>query len=193
MKLYCATSNPAKLAEFQAAAPPWLEILPAAETECPETGATFEENAVQKALCYAGRVGDLVFADDSGLEVEALGGAPGSRSARYAGPGATDADNRARLMQELAGKESPARFVCVIALARPDRALATFRGEANGTILTAERGNGGFGYDPLFLYPALDRTFAEMTPEEKLRHSHRGRAFRAMVVWLRVNLSAILS
>jgi XTP/dITP diphosphohydrolase len=189
-RLYCATSNPGKLAEFQAAAPPELDLLPADAVDCPETGASFEGNAVQKALCYAEALQDLVFADDSGLEVDALGGEPGLRSARFAGPGATDEQNRALLLERLrllrrAGGPLPAaRFVCVIALAQPGDVLATFQGSAEGVILEAPRGRGGFGYDPLFLFPPLGRTFAELDPAEKFARSHRGRAFRALLEWL---------
>lgn len=180
MKLYAATSNPAKLAEFRQGAPAGIEIVAAGPVDCPETGTSFEENARQKALCYAAAVGDLVFADDSGLEVDLLGGAPGIYSARYAGENAGDAENRARLLRELGGKQAPARFVCVIAAARPGEVLATFRGEVEGVILESERGELGFGYDPLFYYPPLGRTFAEMAAEEKFACSHRGQAFREM-------------
>ena len=171
------------------AAPPDLEIVPAGPWDCPETGSTFEENAAQKALCYAGHVQRLVFADDSGLEVEALGGEPGIHSARYAGPQSSDEQNRARLLEELRLAGAPpqpgARFVCVIALALPGRLLATFHGTAAGRILEAPRGAGGFGYDPLFYFPPLGRTFAELGGGEKLAWSHRGRAFRQMLTWLR--------
>jgi XTP/dITP diphosphohydrolase len=162
-----------------------VEILPAGPFDCPETGHTYEENAVQKALCYARHIGAPAFADDSGLEVDLLGGAPGVDSARYAGPGASDAQNRARLLRELAGRRSPARFVCVIALAAPGRRPATFRGVVEGVVLDHERGAGGFGYDPLFFYPPLGRTFAELPAEEKFSVSHRGRAFRALLAALR--------
>ncbi len=184
--LYCATSNPGKLAEFRHAAPPGLEIVAAGPFDCPETGGTFHENAVQKALCYARHLDGLVFADDSGLEVEVLGGEPGIHSARYAGPNATDEDNRHLLLARLGARaERPrARFLCVVALAQSERLLATFEGMAGGEILDAPRGSGGFGYDPLFYYPPLGRTFAELDPEEKFVHSHRGKAFRAMLRWL---------
>lgn len=189
MVIRCATSNPGKLAEFRLAASPDLEILPAGPFDCPETGSTFEENAVQKALCYAAHTQDLVFADDSGLEVDALRGEPGIHSARYAGPGASDEQNRARLLDNLRAAGAPprpaARFVCVIAVALPGRLLATFHGVAEGEILDAPRGAGGFGYDPLFYFPSLGRTFAELSGEEKLAWSHRGRAFRQMLTWLR--------
>ena len=190
MVIHCATSNPGKLQEFRLAAPAGIRIVPAGPLDCPETGRSFEENAVQKALCYAAHIGDLVFADDSGLEVDALGGEPGIRSARYAGPDATDEQNRAVLVEKLRaagivpGKRPGARFTCVIALAQPGRLLATFHGAVEGEILSAPLGAGGFGYDPLFYFPPLGLTFAQMSSEEKLAHSHRGKAFRAMLEWL---------
>src|SRR5712692_6120177 len=183
MTLHCATSNPGKLAEFRLAAPPEIEIVAAGPFDCPETGNSFEENAIQKALCYARRLEGLVFADDSGLEVEELGGEPGILSARYAGEGSSDEANRRELLERLAGRgDRPrARFVCVIALAEGRRVLGTFRGVAEGEIVFEPAGTGGFGYDPLFYFPPLGRTFAQVTPEEKLAHSHRGKAFRAML------------
>jgi len=180
--LYCATSNPGKLAEFQAAAPRGLRIIAAPPFDCPETGASFEENAVEKALRAAEDVRGPVFADDSGLVVDAIGGEPGVHSARYAGPAATDAQNRARLLRRLRARKRPAaRFVCLLALARRGRLLLTCRGVCEGLILDAPRGSGGFGYDPLFFFPPLGRTFAELTVEEKSAHSHRGQAFRLLV------------
>ena len=158
-----------------------MEIVAAGFCECPENGQTFEENARQKALCYAAHDGELVFADDSGLEVDLLDGEPGVRSARYAGEGASDAQNRALLREKLRGRQAAARFVCVIALALPGEILRVFRGEVEGIILEEERGSGGFGYDPLFFYPPLGRTFGELSAEEKWAHSHRGKAFRLML------------
>jgi XTP/dITP diphosphohydrolase len=134
-----------------------------------------------------------VFADDSGLEVEALGGAPGIHSAHYAGRGATDEENRRLLLQTLAplrlkdGPRPRARFVCAIALALPERLLATFQGSTEGEILEAPRGAGGFGYDPLFYFPALGKTFAELSGREKWAHSHRGKAFRLMLRWIGIH------
>lgn len=194
LTLYAATSNPGKLAEFQAAARespiavrveplPGLADLPA----CVEDGATFGENSRQKATYYSSRTKQLVFADDSGLEVEALGSAPGVLSARYAGPDSTDARNNEKLLRALASVPAERRrawFVCVIALARDGRLLATVEGRVEGIIAGAPRGGGGFGYDPLFLLPELGRTFGELAPGEKLRYSHRGRAFRALLEWL---------
>jgi XTP/dITP diphosphohydrolase len=191
-RLYCATSNRGKLAEFQAAAPPDLEIVAAGSHDCPETGASFEANAAQKALCYAAAVQDLVFADDSGLVVDALKGEPGVHSARFAGPHATGQQNNALLLEKLAGLPLPAaRFVCAIALARPGRVLATFRGTAEGVVLEAPRGQGGFGYDPLFYFPPLGCTFAELSPGQKFAHSHRGQAFRRLLQWLETHPEAL--
>jgi len=133
-----------------------------------------------------------VLADDSGLEVDALGGAPGVRSARYAADDASsananDAANNARLLREMKNirpDQRTARFVCVIAAARDGETLQTFRGQAEGTILNSPRGAGGFGYDPLFYFPAIEKTFAELEPEEKARYSHRGAAFRLFLNWM---------
>ncbi|HYX70545.1 MAG TPA: RdgB/HAM1 family non-canonical purine NTP pyrophosphatase [Terriglobales bacterium] len=192
-----ATSNPGKLRDFAgAAAPHNLEVRGLPESvlaqSVVEDGATFEANARKKAEHYSRLVpGELVLADDSGLEVDALGGAPGVRSARYAATAAghansSDAANNARLLRELqarADDRRSARFVCVLAAARDGRTLASFRGEAEGRILNAARGSEGFGYDPLFLVPALGKTFAELSPREKAHHSHRGAAFREFLEW----------
>ena len=198
-----ATSNPGKLRDFAgAAAPHGLEVRGLPESvlaqAVAEDGATFEANARKKAEHYSRLVpGELVLADDSGLEVDVLSGAPGVRSARYAAtdPGhanSSDAANNARLLRELearADDRRTARFVCVLAAARDGRTLASFRGEAEGRILNAARGSGGFGYDPLFLVPGLDKAFAELSPEEKAHHSHRGAAFRKFLEWYEKNSS----
>ncbi|MBI1358549.1 MAG: RdgB/HAM1 family non-canonical purine NTP pyrophosphatase [Acidobacteria bacterium] len=190
--LYCATGNPGKLREFREAAGDGFEILPCDSRDCPETGDTFEANALQKAHCYAqaltAKTGaeQWLFADDSGIAVDALGGAPGVYSARFAGVGADDAANNALLLDRLANvpaAERTARYVCVIALLRGNTVLGTFRAEAEGVILHHPRGTGGFGYDPYFHFPSLDQTFAEIPAELKWRHSHRGKAFRAMLDW----------
>lgn len=148
-----------------------------------ETGATLEENAVLKARAAFEASGMPALADDTGLEVEALAGRPGVRSARYAGPGATYEDNRRRLLAELAGVEPArrrARFTTVVALYRGDGRILLFTGSVEGWILEAPRGTGGFGYDPLFVPDGATRSFAEMTREEKDRFSHRGAALRKL-------------
>lgn len=188
MKLYCATTNPGKLREFRLIAG-GIDLEPLAGLgqipACPETGASFEENAVQKALYYGAYAPGLLLAEDSGLEVDALGGAPGVLSARFAGPDASDADNNRLLLERLEGVENRrGRYVCVAALADRGRLVEIFRGVAEGEILSAPRGGGGFGYDPLFFYPPLGRGFAELTPEEKFRVSHRGAALRALIEFL---------
>jgi XTP/dITP diphosphohydrolase len=186
--LYCATSNAGKLAEFRLAAGDWtLEPLPNLPSlaRCAETGVTFEENAVRKALYYSRHAPGPLFADDSGLVVDALEGAPGVRSARFAGDGATDADNNRLLVERMRGVAGRrARFVSVVALALAGELLATFRGEVEGVLLEEPRGAGGFGYDPLFFCPPLGRTLAEIDAAEKLAVSHRGRALAAMFGWL---------
>lgn len=151
---------------------------------CAEDAPTYAGNAQKKALHYSRFTDGLVLADDSGLEVDALRGAPGIKSRRFAGPTATDADNNAKLLTLLGtvpAAKRTARFVCELALARRGKLLAQFRGVAEGLILSAPRGEGGFGYDPLFLDPDSAKTFSELLPEEKLARSHRGRAFRALL------------
>ena len=196
-----ATSNPGKLRDFAAAATD-LEVagLPGFDSLPPaiEDGATFEANARKKAEHYSRLApGKLVLADDSGLEVEALGGAPGVRSARYAAddspappPGLpVDEANNSRLLRQLQSvpeDQRAARFVCVIAAARDGQTLAVFRGEAAGVILRAPRGAAGFGYDPLFYFSGLDKTFAELAPDEKAAVSHRGAAFLSFLDWFRL-------
>ena len=197
-RLYVATSNPGKLRDFRAAATPYsIEIEPLPNLKSlPEVigdAPTFEANAEKKAEFYSLHSnGDPVFADDSGLAVDALNGAPGIHSARYAAgpehPNSTDAENNAKLLRELSNTpdaQRTARFVCTIAVAQSGLTLATFRGEALGVILHAPRGTGGFGYDPLFFFPSLNKTFAELTPEEKASVSHRGQAFRNLLDWVR--------
>jgi len=152
-----------------------------------ENFATFAENAAGKALHYSGHTNGLVFADDSGLVVPALGGAPGVHSARYAGPQATNAQRIKKLLDEMRGKTGSARaayFVCAIALAEQGRALAIVTDRVDGKILEAPHGSGGFGYDPVFYFPALGKTFAEIPAEEKTQHSHRGKAFRRLLAAL---------
>jgi XTP/dITP diphosphohydrolase len=162
-----------------------------------EDGATFEENARQKALHYSRYVNGPVFADDSGLCVDALGGAPGIHSARFAGPDADDAANNQKLLEELRRVEAmgagrtpgsaltrAAHYTCVIALAERGCILTITEGRADGVIIDGPRGTGGFGYDPFFFYPPLGKTFAELSPEEKFAVSHRGEAFRKLLDYL---------
>ena len=201
LELFCATANSGKLREFQQAARGGILIRGLPPCDCPEQGATFEENAVSKALCYSrysrcpelgkrarGGTEPLVFADDSGLVVDALGGRPGVYSARFAGSAASDETNNAFLLEQLTGvprDKRTARFVCCIALVRGPVLLETFHGEAEGLILDQPAGSGGFGYDPLFFFPPLGKGFAELSAETKWKHSHRGEAFRRMLGWLR--------
>jgi XTP/dITP diphosphohydrolase len=193
MLLYACSTNPGKLREFALAvhrcggADLIFESLPHIKEIKPpeETARTFEENAELKAVYYSRFTSELVFADDSGLEVKALDGAPGILSARFAGPGADDKSNNALLLESLRNEQDRrARFVCVIALAREGNVLKTFRGEVHGEILRSPRGEGGFGYDPLFFYAPFGRTLAELTAELKFSVSHRGKALRAMIRWL---------
>lgn len=188
MTLHCATTNPGKLREFNLGARRFgHEILPLPRviTPCPETGGTFEQNAVQKALHYGPHAPGLLFADDSGLEVEALGGEPGVFSAHYAGEGASDRDNNRLLLERLRGvRNRAARFVCAIALVDGANLLQTFRGTIDGEIAESLRGEEGFGYDPLFFYPPLGRTFAEIPADEKMQVSHRGKAMARMFEYL---------
>jgi XTP/dITP diphosphohydrolase len=190
-KLLVATNNPGKVREYEellADLPVSLEItFPAQEgltLEVEESGASFEENARIKARAYAQASGLLTLADDSGLEVDALSGAPGVHSARYGGPGADDADRYRKLLKSLAdvpvGQRS-ARFRCVVALATPDGIMHTTDGVCEGEIGSAPRGQHGFGYDPVFVVKGYDgRTMAELSPELKNRISHRARALLAM-------------
>ncbi|PYN17158.1 MAG: non-canonical purine NTP pyrophosphatase, RdgB/HAM1 family [Candidatus Rokuibacteriota bacterium] len=148
-----------------------------------ETGQTYAENALAKARAAAGFTGELSLGDDSGLEVDALGGEPGLYTARFGGAGLDDRGRWALLLDRLRGVElaqRTARFRCVVALAGPGRAEQVVEGVAEGVIATAPRGSGGFGYDPVFFYPPLGRTFAEISDEEKARVSHRGRALAAL-------------
>jgi XTP/dITP diphosphohydrolase len=152
---------------------------------CEETGTTFEENAIQKAIYYSKHCDGLLFVDDSGLEVAALEGAPGVYSARYAGPDATDEANNRLLLDRMRGvPDRTARFVCVVALAESGRLVGTFRGKVEGELTDAPRGPNGFGYDPLFYYPPFDCTFGEAPIGEKMKVSHRSKALRAMRKYL---------
>ena len=191
MILYCATSNPGKLREFRGAAREGWQIEPLPDLgripSPEETGVTFEENAVLKARYYAPFAGGApLFAEDSGLEVDALDGGPGVYSARFSGPDATDEANNQLLLERLTGISArTARYVAVIALAMPGEEPRTFRGTAEGEILREARGSGGFGYDPLFYYPPFGATFAEISAERKLTVSHRGRAVEKMLAYFK--------
>ena len=200
IELFCATSNKGKLIEFREASGEDVVIQGLPSLACDEVGRSFEDNAAAKAICYAQSLrqrldkfserSPLVFADDSGLEVDALNGAPGIHSARFAGFDADDAANNTLLLERLHTVPLPhrtARFVCCIALTRSGRLIKIFHADVNGMILREARGDGGFGYDPLFYVPILEATFAELTPDKKWRHSHRGQAFREMLNWLRDN------
>lgn len=191
MTVRCATTNPGKLREFRLAGERHgFDVQPLDDLRqippAPETGETFEENAMQKALYYAAFTPDWLFVDDSGLEVDALGSEPGVYSARYAGEGATDEANNTLLLERLKNHLSRgAQFVCVIALARAGKIETTFRGVVRGEIVDAPRGPNGFGYDPLFLYPPFGCTFGEAPLEEKMKVSHRAQALEALFRFLR--------
>jgi XTP/dITP diphosphohydrolase len=190
-ELLLASTNPGKLTEFRALAREAeaeleLEIVPGIEAAplYEENAPTFAENALGKALHYSQTSSEPVIADDSGLVVPALDGAPGVQSARYAGPEATSAQRIEKLLAGLKGKsgsERAAHFVCAIALAKQGRALAIVTDRVDGAILESAYGEMGFGYDPVFYFPPLKKTFAELSTEEKNRHSHRGRAFRRLL------------
>jgi XTP/dITP diphosphohydrolase len=204
-RIFIATSNPGKLRDFAGAAAPFgitIASIPhfSSLPEVVEDGITFEENARKKAESYSLAVpGELVLADDSGLEIDALGEAPGVHSARYAAPdllgkephtaerNTDDEANNARVLRELKGlpaEKRSARFICVLAVARDGQTLHIFRGTAEGAILDAPRGKNGFGYDPLFYFPQIGKTFAELSAIEKAQYSHRGAAFRAFLQWM---------
>ena len=190
-KLYLASGNAGKLKEFRVLAEAYgknwqLELLPgfASLAEFEESAPTFAENAAGKALYYSRQSDGIVFADDSGLVVPALGGAPGVLSARYAGPGASNEQKIAKLLFEMKGLEGANRsayFVCVVAAVRAGCALAVVSEKVDGEILEAPRGSDGFGYDPVFFFPPLGKTFAELRAEVKSLHSHRGKAFRRLL------------
>jgi XTP/dITP diphosphohydrolase len=200
-RILIATSNSGKLRDFAGAAShygievasiPHFSSLPTVI----EDAETFEDNARKKAEAYSRHVpGEMVIADDSGLEVDALGGAPGVHSARYAAddPHAAEANtddmaNNAKLVREvkrIPAEQRTGRFVCRIAAARDGKTLAVFEGKAEGVILEELRGSNGFGYDPLFYFPQIGKTFAELSAKEKAQYSHRGEAFRKFLEWCR--------
>jgi XTP/dITP diphosphohydrolase len=192
IRIFLATSNPGKRDEYRAMAegkPVQLELLPGftAFPSFDESAPTFAENAAGKALHYSRLTNEIVLADDSGLVVPALGGAPGVQSARYAGPGASDADRVIKLLGDLRSKkgdERKAHFVCVIAVTHCGAALSVVSAQADGVLLEQPRGTGGFGYDPIFYFPPLGRTFAELSRAEKNQYSHRGLAFQRLLASL---------
>ncbi len=191
VRVVLATRNVGKIEEVAAIVGEAAEVVgleSASTVELPpESGATYEENALVKARAVARADGVLTLADDSGLEVDALGGEPGVRSSRYAGPSCDAVANNEKLLRELAGVpagERGARFVCVAALVAADGRERLARGEVEGSIATALRGAGGFGYDPLFIPRGHERTFAEMARNEKNRISHRTRAFGEIIRYL---------
>ena len=194
LSLFAASSNPGKLREYRALAEPYgssveLALLPRFDSlpAFEEIWPTFGENAAGKALHYSGSTPGIVVADDSGIVVPALGGAPGVHSARYAGPNASDLERVRKLLGEMRGKtgnERRARFVCVVALAEGGQMLGLFSAAAEGILLEEPRGEDGFGYDPIFFCPALGKTFAETSREEKNLYSHRGKAFRKALDFL---------
>jgi len=197
-KLFLASSNEGKLTEFIALAgsatpeaPPFELALLSNFSSLPvfdESAPTFAENAAGKALHYSRLAGCRILADDSGLVVPALGGAPGVKSARYAGPNATSEQRNEKLldaMRHLTGDERRAYFVCVLAVAEKGRPIAIISARVDGEIATTTSGTAGFGYDPIFYIPELRKTFAELTPEEKNKISHRGKAFRRLQQILR--------
>lgn len=200
-QLVLATRNPGKTREIRELLKDFpIEIKnlddfgPTPDIE--EDGDTFDENAFRKASFTAKVLGLPALADDSGLEVEALGGAPGVHSARYAGPSATDDERVAKLLKEMEGKENrAAAFMCVISIAVPSGVALTYEGRCEGVIAEAPAGENGFGYDPIFYYPPMKKTFAQLSAEEKNRVSHRGKAleelkeeFDKVLVWIRQRL-----
>ncbi len=200
-----ATSNSGKILDFAGAAAPYgisISTIPNFSSLSPviEDGSTFEENARKKAEAYSlAAPGELVLADDSGLAVDALTGAPGVHSARYAaddpravGSNTDDEANNVKLVRELRNipeEKRTARFICVLAVARDGKVLHFFRGTAEGVMLDKPRGQHGFGYDPLFYFPEIKKTFAELTAEEKAKYSHRGAAFREFLRWCNTEMT----
>jgi XTP/dITP diphosphohydrolase len=200
-RILIATSNSGKLRDFAGIASPLgidIASVPRFSSLPPvvEDGLTFEQNAQKKAEAYSVHApGEIVLADDSGLEVDALSGAPGIHSARYASEephrakcNTDDKANNDRLIRELKDvlrEKRTARFVCVIAAARDGQTLATFHGQAKGIIMDHCEGTEGFGYDPLFYFPEIQRTFAQVSAQQKAEYSHRGEAFRKFLLWYR--------
>ena len=199
--LVLATRNPGKTREIRELLTGFPVVIKNLDDfgsipEIEEDGATFEENAYKKASFTAKVLGVPAMADDSGLHVNALDGNPGVHSARYAGPDATDEQNNAKLLAEMEGHtDRSATFICVISIAVPCGVALTYEGRCEGIIATTPRGNQGFGYDPLFYYPPMQKSFAQLSSEEKNRISHRGRAFSEVreefdkiLIWIRQHL-----
>jgi XTP/dITP diphosphohydrolase len=197
MKIVLATTNKSKVKEIRALTSELpVEILTLQDFPTivlpPEDGFIFKDNAIKKARFVSEKTGLAVLADDSGLEVYELDGRPGIRSSRYAGDGATDSDNNAKLLKELSGiplARRKARFVCVLAFVEPSGNEITFEGTCEGLIGFVPSGTCGFGYDPIFIVPEIGKTMAELSPEDKNRISHRGRAMGKLKVWLIKNVS----
>jgi XTP/dITP diphosphohydrolase len=189
LRIVMASRNPHKVRELASVlAPHTLEPLPEWVELPPEDGDTFTDNALVKARAAAAATGVPVLADDSGIVVPALADGPGVRSARYAGPSATDQENLDKLLEDMSGKDDRrAAYVCVLALVEPDGAERLFEGRCEGRLVSSPRGSGGFGYDPAFVPDDLDgsdRTMAEIAPAEKEAISHRGRAARSLAAAL---------
>ena len=194
LRLFVASSNPGKLREYRALAEPAgasvdLSFVPILDSIAvfEEIWPTIAENAAGKALHFSRFAEGIVIADDSGLVVPALGGAPGVLSARYAGPEASDTERVQKVLGEMSGKKGEdrrARFVCVVAVAESGKMLGLFSASAEGILLEEPRGHDGFGYDPIFFFPALGKTYAEISREEKNMHSHRGKAFHKALNFL---------
>jgi len=194
LRLFVASSNPGKLREYRALALPaggsvdinFIPIFHSLDV-FDEIWPTIAENAAGKALHYSRSSEGVVIADDSGLVVPVLGGSPGVHSARYAGPDATDADRVQKVLKEMrgiTGEDRQARFVCVVAVAESGKMRGVFSASAEGILLEQPRGHDGFGYDPIFYFPALGKTYAEISREEKNLHSHRGKAFHKALNFL---------
>lgn len=194
MRIVMASNNAKKLVEFKHFLEPLgIEAVPikqlGIDVEVVEDGETFEKNAIKKAQEICKICNEVTISDDSGLEVDYLNGQPGVYSARFSGLNATDEKNNQKLLQLMDGvptDQRVAKFTCVIAVAFPDGRIITSIGECQGVILTEYRGNNDFGYDPLFYYPPLDKTFAELGKEEKNKVSHRGNALRGIVEKLKI-------
>ena len=187
MKLLIATTNPDKLKEYRRLLRPWRLIMVQPGPVPQETGSTFKQNAIIKAKFYGQKYNLPILADDSGLEIKALNGFPGVRSARYAKGNFETA--RQVLLKRLAGMpRRTARFVCVIALYRPAKPIATFTGVVSGQIAVRELGQRGFCYDPIFYLPRLKKTFGQLTRKEKALYSHRGRAAKKLIAFFKKSM-----